>query len=85
MPCEMVPTKGKMGYDGPLYVTMCRGRVRRKRCYHCGKLGADYLCDGPVAVNKTCDRPICAGCATSGGPDSDYCRDCARDWPGRGS
>lgn len=45
--------------------------------------GATLLCDGPVAVGKTCDRPICVSCATHDGPDRDYCRDCARDWPGR--
>lgn len=70
----------------PIVATICsRGTTRRRRCFHCTKLGAYYLCDGPVAVNKTCDRPICGECTTSGGPDVDYCRDCARDWPGRPS
>jgi hypothetical protein len=61
----------------------CARGGRRRRCYHCNRLGADRLCDGPVAVNRTCDRPICRACATADGPELDYCRDCARDWPGR--
>lgn len=86
MGCDVVPLRDPAKPREPLFVTVCtRGSgVRRRRCWHCGKLD-NLLCDGPVAVNKTCDRPICRGCATSGGPNIDYCRDCARDWPGASS
>lgn len=77
MPCYDIELPG-----GARGVVCARGR--RRRCCHCGKLGATLLCDGPVAVKKTCDRPICSSCATSGGADVDYCQDCARDWPGSG-
>ena len=78
MPCYDIQMPG-----GGVGVICTRGSgPRRRRCFHCGRLD-NLLCDGPVAVNKTCDRPICRGCATSGGLDVDFCRDCARDWPGR--
>ena len=76
MPCTDIKLPG--GIVG----IMC-SRGRRRRCFHCGKLGATLMCDGPVAVQKTCNRPICSSCATSGGPYVDYCQDCARAWPGR--
>lgn len=76
MPCNDVRLPG-----GGVAIACSRGR--RRRCFHCGKLGATLLCDGPVAVKKTCDRPICVSCSTPDGPERDYCRDCARDWPGR--
>ena len=71
-----------MDMPGGSTAILC-SRTRRRRCHDCGRLGATLLCDGPVAVGKTCDRPICVSCATHDGPDRDYCRDCARDWPGR--
>lgn len=77
MPCIEISTS-----PGVLGIACIRGG-RRRRCFHCGQLGASLLCDGPVAVNKTCNRPLCTACRVSGGPDVDYCRDCARDWPGR--
>lgn len=75
----------KYGYDVPMpgggFARVCGDAPRRRRCWHCNRL-TNLLCDGPVAVGKTCDRPVCANCRTVGGPDTDYCRDCARDWPG---
>ena len=71
-----------MDMPGGSAAVLCT-RTRRRRCYDCGQLGATLLCDGPVAVGKTCDRPICGSCATTDGPGRDYCRACAADWPGR--
>lgn len=76
MPCTEIQLQ-----NGSVAIMCSRGR--RRRCFDCGKLGATLQCDGPVAVGKTCDRHICVPCSTSDGPERDYCRSCARDWPGR--
>lgn len=68
MPCYDIQTPGGLGI-------MCARGARRKRCFHCNKLGATLLCDGPVAVNKTCDRALCKSCAVSGPEDTDFCRE----------
>jgi hypothetical protein len=37
------------------------------RCEACGRAGARQLCDYPLAgrrAGETCDRRLCAGCAT---------------------
>ncbi len=49
------------------------GRPRRKTCRFCSRTYYDgKLCDYPVG-GKTCDAPMCNGCATRVGPDLDYC------------
>jgi hypothetical protein len=51
---------------------ICSSR-RRRRCA-CGR-PATLLCDWKVPARRsgTCDRPICADCATSPVPDKDLC------------
>jgi hypothetical protein len=58
--------------------TIICGRGSRKhlgKCRECWVTDATKLCDGPSkdARGKTCDKPLCAGCATAGGPNVDYC------------
>lgn len=48
-------------------------RPRQKRCVYCGK-PSDKLCDGEIGGGKTCDKPMCGGCAFHVEPDSDYCK-----------
>lgn len=79
MPCRVVPTNGRMGYDGPSYVTMCsRGAAsRRRRCTGCRQL-CDRLCDIPIAGpargrrQATCSAPVCSTCSVRLG-DDDVC------------
>jgi hypothetical protein len=68
--CERVP----VGNGG--FAIVCRGHRRgRRRVCSCGR-EANLLCDGPgVERGQTCDRPICAACATPGGRNIDYCRE----------
>lgn len=35
-----------------------------------------YLCDGPIASGRTCDKPLCAVHATEIGKDKHLCTDC---------
>jgi hypothetical protein len=52
------------------------GRPRRKRCRFCGRSYYDgKLCDFPTGRGGTCSAPMCGGCATTIGPDLDYCPD----------
>jgi hypothetical protein len=64
MPCE--PIKGP-GFSG---IACTRGR-RQRKC-ECGAVSS-RLCDFEIAPKKTCDRPMCARCATNVGPDRDLC------------
>jgi len=58
---------------------VCRGRSSRRR--KCKGLPTctrtmEYLCDFPLAgakAGKTCDRPLCGGCAKTMGSDLHYC------------
>jgi hypothetical protein len=52
---------------------VCGPRPRQKRCA-CGR-PATLLCDWKVAdrPGATCDKPICAECATSPAPGKDLC------------
>jgi hypothetical protein len=54
---------------------VCGGRHRpRKRCVGCRMRAGDKLCDHTNSDGKTCDAPICAGCAFHiPGKDLDYC------------
>ncbi len=61
MPCETFRFPG-----GGTAIVCSRGRQVRKKCVGCGK-PATLLCDYPLQgkrAGKTCDRPICAKCAT---------------------
>jgi hypothetical protein len=37
---------------------------------------SDYLCDGPGAGARTCDRPLCGAHATQTGPNKHLCPAC---------
>lgn len=86
MPCERFAASFPDGR--PVVGIVCTGRTRRKRCAECGE-SAPYLCDwkltGPKA-GKTCDRPVCARCATvpvldgAPAPDRHLCRPHADRW-----
>jgi hypothetical protein len=66
---------------------VCSGRRARTRC-RCGNK-ATLLCDWKVTTRRpsgTCDKPICARCATSPAPDKDLCPDHAKafaEWMAR--
>lgn len=59
---------------GDTYAIICHGRPSARKCACGSGKPADKLCDFPTA-NKTCDRKMCSKCASSGGPNIDYCRD----------
>lgn len=55
------------------------GRSSRKKLGKCGECwvtDATQLCDGPhpTTRGKTCDKPLCRGCALHVAPDRDYCK-----------
>lgn len=65
--------------DGNAIAVTCSRGDRRKPCSTANCTGrATKLCDYPLAKGGTCDRPVCARCATSVGPDKDYCPPHAR-------
>jgi len=75
--CERVPMPG-----GSYAIVCSRGSGKKLgKCQECWLVEATLLCDGPRknqagrATGGTCDKPLCRGCATSGGPNVDYCRD----------
>jgi hypothetical protein len=59
--------------QGGGYITM--DRPRRRRCRTCDAIGAELSCDFPTpkAKKKTCDAPICEGCAREVGPNLHHC------------
>jgi len=68
MRCRAIPFLGT--------VAIVCGRHTQKRCKYCGRT-CEKLCDYPVIRKgkpKTCDIPMCAGCAIKVGEDKDYCR-----------
>ena len=62
---------------------LCIGRAAGKprECVVCRRARARVLCDAPrprlrytrKSGSKTCDRPLCEGCAISAEPDVDVC------------
>jgi hypothetical protein len=47
---------------------------RPRKCSVCTRQLKDWkLCDFPAGPGKTCDRVLCAACATHKEPDTDYC------------
>lgn len=60
---------------------VCRGRGKSRRCIVCRRAPATALCDAPLerprykrkSGSKTCDRPLCAGCAIHRDEDVDVC------------
>lgn len=65
----------RKGPGGVTLIACTRGR-RAPKCSVCGNKPGTQLCDGPgAAPGKTCDRPLCTGCAQRAGPNTDYCPD----------
>lgn len=70
--------------DGQMIGIAC-GRGQTQRCQWCGSKSTK-LCDYPITKpvfgqpdsKSTCDKPICARCAVSIGPNRDYCPPHAR-------
>jgi hypothetical protein len=48
-------------------------RAPRRVCKFCNRDFVRKLCDFPSTPSKTCDAGMCDRCATSTGPDRDYC------------
>jgi len=69
MPVITIETK-----NGPVTAIVCsHRRGQYKLCRFCSNRLYTRLCDFVVARKKTCDAPMCDACATSVGPDLDYC------------
>jgi hypothetical protein len=69
MPCT--PFRSQ---DGRISGFVC-SRGRRSKSCKCGR-PSTLLCDQPLTgkkEGKTCDAPICRGCATEIGPDRHLC------------
>lgn len=69
--CAAMPGPTKV----PSTVIICRGRPRNTRCQFCQR-PSTKLCDFPLTgaqAGKTCDAPMCAGCAYHLGKDVDFC------------
>ena len=67
--------------EGGMTAIVCCGRGRKRRCA-CER-PATLLCDWKVGKGKTCDRPICTGCAKEVAHDKHLCREhqvAYRDW-----
>jgi hypothetical protein len=57
-----------------LGMMVCGSRQPQRPCKFCGGGGkVEKLCDFPIGAKKTCDAGMCAKCATSVGPDRDFC------------
>ena len=59
---------------GVAHVRHSDQRPRVKPCAVCGAPSA-LLCDYPVGGGKTCDAPLCRGCAVCVGRNADHCPD----------
>ncbi len=69
MPCE------HRDLGNGAHAIICSRASRPKPCSVCGRPGGK-LCDFPLKgekAGKTCDRSLCARCATHVEPDTDYC------------
>lgn len=72
MPCKFIPMPGG-GYAHIKFANR-----PRRRCRFCNTGWVDKLCDFPTMIDgngkvRTCDAGMCQNCATSKGPDVDYC------------
>lgn len=60
--------------NGPVTAHICTRGAKAKVCKFCSKRFVEKLCDFPTGAHgKTCDAGMCGKCATSVGPDLDYC------------
>ena len=60
--------------DGSGMTFIACNRSRVQPCKFCHNQPVAKLCDFPTGPKgKTCDAGMCAKCATSVGPDQDYC------------
>lgn len=66
MTCEKIAMPG-----GGVAIVCSRGRRTPPKC-RCGR-PATLLCDHPKSKGGTCDKPICAACASEVGPDRHHC------------
>jgi hypothetical protein len=67
MTCEVIQTE-----RGQVMI-LCN-HARRQTCKFCRIQPVSRLCDFPVGKHgKTCDAGMCSKCATSIGPEIDYC------------
>lgn len=64
MPCRVIRVNGLTGI-------VCGG-PRAKKCHYCA-VPSTVLCDHPVGIGKTCDRPCCKTHSECVGPNRDYC------------
>ena len=65
------------------FAIVCRGhgdRRRRAPCVACGA-GVEALCDHRNRDGRTCDAPLCRGCAHHVGKNRDYCPAHKRFYP----
>jgi hypothetical protein len=58
---------------------VCMRGQRPKKFTMCARPGATLLCDWKIA-GGTCDKPVCARCATHVGLDRDLCREHGIAW-----
>jgi hypothetical protein len=65
MPCSHI------AIPGGGHAIIC-GPRHTKRCRVCGGISTK-LCDYEVRPGKTCDAPLCSGCAVHTEPNLDYC------------
>lgn len=56
---------------GDVTAVVC-GPKKFSTCAFCGSL-AGLECDFPVGGRKACDKKLCRGCASSIGPNVDFC------------
>lgn len=69
MPCTHITLP-----DGTTAIVCTRSRAKQPRCA-CGQ-PAEFQCDAPTKRRSgTCDRHLCAACATVAGPDQHLCPD----------
>ena len=59
--------------DNGTVVHVNMGRKPRVQCRFCRTRYVERLCDYPTGPGKTCDRGMCAGCATNVAPETDLC------------
>jgi hypothetical protein len=59
---------------GGVRTILCGRGARVRYCTFCRSI-SEKLCDFPASKKKTCDKPLCRGCAISIAPNVDLCPD----------
>lgn len=86
MACNPFVVKGASGAVVGVGFACTRGDRRIRPCSSCGQ-ASTLLCDEPLRGSKkgkTCDAPLCRGCAVEVGPDRHLCPPHARATKGDG-